>query len=197
MAAWGQVCIFQALRPRSRPATGVRGLSLAPRQPLPSTSSGPSAGRADDAQQHLAILQWARQHGCPWDERTCSSAAYGGHLAVLQWLLQHGTRGTAGRARQQRTAASCGCCSGRASRAARGTRTRAPASVRCSSEGQSHGRVAAWRVSNASLTAVFLHGPSGLCAFFLVDNEAVAEGRQTLRWPHPMHGVWPDGGSRL
>ena len=23
---------------------------------------------------------------CPWDERTCSAAAYEGHLEVLQWV---------------------------------------------------------------------------------------------------------------
>ena len=58
---------------------------------------------------HLSVLQWAREHGCPWDEWTCNlkgapggvgvgagaplpvglhheySAASGGHLAVLQW----------------------------------------------------------------------------------------------------------------
>ena len=39
---------------------------------------------------HLAVLQWARQHGCPWNENTCSRAASGGHLAVLQWARQHG-----------------------------------------------------------------------------------------------------------
>jgi hypothetical protein len=35
-------------------------------------------------------LQWARQHGCSWDERTCSGAAWKGHLPVLQWARQHG-----------------------------------------------------------------------------------------------------------
>ena len=39
---------------------------------------------------HLAVLQWARQHGCPWDKETCTSAAKGGHLAVLQWAQWHG-----------------------------------------------------------------------------------------------------------
>jgi hypothetical protein len=38
----------------------------------------------------LAVLQWARQHGCPWDWRTCGGAARGGHLGVLQWARQHG-----------------------------------------------------------------------------------------------------------
>ena len=39
---------------------------------------------------YRAVLQWARQQGCPWDEGACSSAAGGGHLAVLQWARQHG-----------------------------------------------------------------------------------------------------------
>ena len=36
------------------------------------------------------MLDWARQSGCRWDERTCSWAAQGGHLAVLQWARQNG-----------------------------------------------------------------------------------------------------------
>jgi len=39
---------------------------------------------------HLAVLQWARAHGCPWDEKTCAYAARNGHLAVLQWARAHG-----------------------------------------------------------------------------------------------------------
>jgi len=36
------------------------------------------------------VLQWAREHGCPWNEWTCRQAAYGGHLEMLQWLREHG-----------------------------------------------------------------------------------------------------------
>ena len=43
---------------------------------------------------HLAVLQWARAQGCPWDEETCVGAALGGHLAasdsVLQWARAQG-----------------------------------------------------------------------------------------------------------
>ena len=39
---------------------------------------------------HLAVLQWARENGCPWDADTCSLAAAGGHLAVLQWARENG-----------------------------------------------------------------------------------------------------------
>ena len=38
----------------------------------------------------LEVLQWLHAHGCPWDEQTCSSAAGGGHLFVLQWAREHG-----------------------------------------------------------------------------------------------------------
>jgi hypothetical protein len=39
---------------------------------------------------HLAVLQWLRANGCSWDERACAYAAEGGHLAVLQWLRANG-----------------------------------------------------------------------------------------------------------
>jgi hypothetical protein len=35
------------------------------------------------------VLQWAREHHCPWDSLTPALAALGGHLAVLQWALEH------------------------------------------------------------------------------------------------------------
>ena len=39
---------------------------------------------------HFEVLQRARAHGCPWDALTCTNAALGGHLAVLQWARAHG-----------------------------------------------------------------------------------------------------------
>ena len=30
------------------------------------------------------LLAWARNNGCPWNERTCALAAEGGHLAALR-----------------------------------------------------------------------------------------------------------------
>ena len=39
---------------------------------------------------HLAVLQWARANGCPWDAWTCAYAARDGHLAVLGWALANG-----------------------------------------------------------------------------------------------------------
>jgi len=39
---------------------------------------------------HLQVLQWARAHHCPWNEKTSHAAAVGGHLEVLQWARAHG-----------------------------------------------------------------------------------------------------------
>ena len=39
---------------------------------------------------HLAVLQWARTQGCPWNRATLSKAAKNGHLAVLQWARAQG-----------------------------------------------------------------------------------------------------------
>lgn len=39
---------------------------------------------------HLELLKWARANSCPWDERTCSSAAGGGHLDILEWAHANG-----------------------------------------------------------------------------------------------------------
>ena len=41
---------------------------------------------------HLAVLRWARQHDCPWNEGTCSGAAGGGQLAILRWAREHNCR---------------------------------------------------------------------------------------------------------
>jgi hypothetical protein len=45
----------------------------------------------------LEVLRWAREHHCPWDWRTCASAARGGHLHVLRWAQENHYRGTSGR----------------------------------------------------------------------------------------------------
>ena len=39
---------------------------------------------------HLEVMQWAREHDCPWGVKTCCCAARGGHLEVLQWAREHG-----------------------------------------------------------------------------------------------------------
>ena len=38
----------------------------------------------------VALLRWARENGCPWDTRTCATAAAGGQLEVLQWARENG-----------------------------------------------------------------------------------------------------------
>jgi hypothetical protein len=36
------------------------------------------------------VLQYAHEHGCPWNELACSCAARHGHLEVLQYAHEHG-----------------------------------------------------------------------------------------------------------
>jgi hypothetical protein len=38
---------------------------------------------------NLEVLKWARENGCPWDEETCASAAEGGHLDILKWAREN------------------------------------------------------------------------------------------------------------
>ena len=38
----------------------------------------------------MEVLQWARVHGCPWEEATSTSAASSGHLEILQWAREKG-----------------------------------------------------------------------------------------------------------
>jgi hypothetical protein len=38
----------------------------------------------------LACLQYAHEHGCPWEQGACSEAAKNGHLVCLQFLHEHG-----------------------------------------------------------------------------------------------------------
>ena len=38
----------------------------------------------------LEVLQWARDHDCPWDLKTTACAAEYGHTEVLQWAREHG-----------------------------------------------------------------------------------------------------------
>lgn len=38
----------------------------------------------------VPLLDWARQHGCPWDKRTTACAARQGNLTVLQRLRDNG-----------------------------------------------------------------------------------------------------------
>jgi hypothetical protein len=38
---------------------------------------------------HLEVLQWAREHHCPWDKWTAANAAAVGNREVLQWAREH------------------------------------------------------------------------------------------------------------
>ena len=39
---------------------------------------------------HLEVLKWAHKNGCPWNQATCKAAAWGGHLEVLKWAHKNG-----------------------------------------------------------------------------------------------------------
>ena len=39
----------------------------------------------------LNILQWCREHGCPWDAETCTHMAAGRrHWDVVHWCIENG-----------------------------------------------------------------------------------------------------------
>ena len=38
----------------------------------------------------VGVLKWAREHGCPWDEKTCYCAAMEGNLDVLKYAHENG-----------------------------------------------------------------------------------------------------------
>jgi hypothetical protein len=40
----------------------------------------------------LAIIIWARSHGCPIDEEICNRAAMKNHVDILNWTWNHGCR---------------------------------------------------------------------------------------------------------
>lgn len=39
---------------------------------------------------YLHILQYAHDHGCPWDKSTCNAAAWKGHIPTLKYLHENG-----------------------------------------------------------------------------------------------------------
>ena len=42
---------------------------------------------------HLRMLQWAREHHCPWAASAGSLAAVNGQLEVLQWMRENDATG--------------------------------------------------------------------------------------------------------
>jgi hypothetical protein len=38
---------------------------------------------------NFELLKWARENGCPWDKKTCSNAARGGHFEILKWCREN------------------------------------------------------------------------------------------------------------
>ncbi|GFH47601.1 hypothetical protein CTEN210_04076 [Chaetoceros tenuissimus] len=43
-----------------------------------------------DKDQALKVLKWLREHDCPWDEKTCSSAAENDNMKALKWARNNG-----------------------------------------------------------------------------------------------------------
>lgn len=43
-------------------------------------------------ENHIEVLRWLRQHGCPWNKWVCTVAASRGHLEILKWAVAHGCR---------------------------------------------------------------------------------------------------------
>ena len=48
------------------------------------------AAAATSGSGQLAVVQYLRAKGCPWDEWTCEGAACIASLEVLQWLVANG-----------------------------------------------------------------------------------------------------------
>lgn len=46
--------------------------------------------RNKDKDQSLEVLKWLRRHNCPWDEKTCSTAAENDNLKALKWARSEG-----------------------------------------------------------------------------------------------------------
>jgi len=51
--------------------------------------------REISTRSYLEVLQWAVEHGCPWDSQTCTMAAMWGQLDVLKWAWEHDCPGIA------------------------------------------------------------------------------------------------------
>ena len=65
-------------------------------KPAVAASVLPQAGSEEDVELTLLdfvgsiqMLKWAKEEGCPWNERTCATIALGGHLVVLKWARDH------------------------------------------------------------------------------------------------------------
>jgi hypothetical protein len=69
----------------------------------------------------MEVLQWARANGCPWDSRTCSSAAEEAIWRCSSGHAPTAAPGTRGPVPRQQEEATWRCCSGHAPTAAPGT----------------------------------------------------------------------------
>jgi len=58
--------------------------------PRPKRMTGEFFAAAIASHGYLNILRWARDLGCPWDERVCNNAAQQGHLDILEYAVDAG-----------------------------------------------------------------------------------------------------------
>jgi len=62
---------------------------------------------------HLEVLEWVREHLCPWDASTCACAANAGRLEVLKWARENHCPWDARTRRWAEEEVTWRCCSGR------------------------------------------------------------------------------------
>ena len=55
-----------------------------------SWKEGPDACVGAALGGHLEVLKWARENGCPLNERVTHAACEGGHIELLKWLKEQG-----------------------------------------------------------------------------------------------------------
>ena len=74
----------------------LRRVDHACRAAVESSSDLPRAGVSDEVPlkvsrfvRSVALLAWAKDHGCPWTEKTLSLTAEGGRLEVMRWAREH------------------------------------------------------------------------------------------------------------
>jgi hypothetical protein len=83
--------VFGRVSRTCRDAVGDALLQQSPEGGI--TCAGRSAGVAFIVEHFVAtvaLLSWAKDNGCPWDDRTCEAAYTGGHEDVLEWARGQG-----------------------------------------------------------------------------------------------------------
>ena len=45
--------------------------------------------RVEEFVESVKLLAWAKDNGCPWDDRTCEAAFRSGHMGVMRWAREN------------------------------------------------------------------------------------------------------------